>query len=102
MDKRIHVVLSNELMTELDRLVGKRARSRFIEEAVSARLKSERQRAAIRAATGTLNRENHPEFATPELTSKWVHDMRRIGDDGKIPAWVAERDEKDEKRSATS
>ena len=48
MDKRIHIVLPEEVVKELDRIAGKRGRSHFIEEALSSRLRHERQMAAIR------------------------------------------------------
>src|SRR6478672_680416 len=107
MDRRIHIVLSDELMADLDRLVGKRGRSRFIEEAVRSRLRHDLQMAAIRKAAANpvkFDLDLYPELATPEGTSEWVHRMRQEDTahrDAKIAARLRMYDE-DQVASATS
>jgi len=76
---RAHVVISNELMTEIDRLVGKRKRSQFISEAVAARLVNLRQRAAAAAVIAELGAGKPggpPEWETAESTRRWLEELR--------------------------
>jgi hypothetical protein len=71
--------LPEELVEEIDELAGPRKRSEFIEEAVRLKLVNERQKRALRRAEDLpgLDSAKYPYWATPELTSKWVHDMRQ-------------------------
>lgn len=78
---RAHLVLSEEVVKEIDELVGKRKRSWFIEEAVREKLRRERQSAALAATAGVLSAEDYPEWATPENVAAWVHKMRRRDDE---------------------
>ena len=76
---RTHISLPEALVREIDEIAGPRNRSAFIEEAVRRKLLNERQKRAIaKLAEGPgLDPKEYPHWATPELTSKWVHDMRR-------------------------
>ena len=78
---RTHVLLPRDLVAELDRRIGQRRRSRFIEEAVQEKLARERQREALTEAVGVLNPEDYPYWSTPEQTSEWVHALRRDADE---------------------
>ncbi len=78
---RTHVVLPENLVREVDELAGKRKRSRFIAEAVQAKLRHERQKAAFEAARGILRDADYPQWSTPEKTSEWVHEHRRLDDE---------------------
>ncbi|HUG15874.1 MAG TPA: hypothetical protein VMM78_12760 [Thermomicrobiales bacterium] len=80
MATRTHVVLANDVLEELDRLVGKRKRSQFIEEAVRAKLQRERQRIALRDGAGILKDKDYPEWETPETIYAWVREQRTAGD----------------------
>jgi hypothetical protein len=60
--RRLHVVLGEEVVAELDRLVGRRGRSRFIEEAVIERQARLRQLAVFDASVGAWQAEDHPEL----------------------------------------
>jgi Arc/MetJ-type ribon-helix-helix transcriptional regulator len=62
-NRRAHVVIPDQLVAEIDRLVGKRSRSQFLVQAATFELKRQRQLAALRAATGAWKLENHPELA---------------------------------------
>lgn len=77
MATRAHVVLPEDVIVELDELVGPRGRSQYITEAVREKLLRERQRRALLETAGILADEDIPEWATPELTSDWINRGRR-------------------------
>jgi hypothetical protein len=75
---RTHVVMDKDLVESIDKLVGRRARSRFLSEAAEKELKRIRLAAAARQAAGSLvGKDTPPEWDTPEGAAKWVHDSRR-------------------------
>ena len=84
---RTHVVLSAELVRQIDELVGKRKRSAFIEDAVGARVKRERLRKALRATAGMLREDYPPEWETPETTRKWLEEIRASGEERMKQLW---------------
>ena len=94
---RAHVVLDKELVDAIDEIAGKRKRSQFIEEAVRAKLQHERLGRALAAAKGSLDPKDYPYWATPELTSQWVHDMRQA-DQAYIDARSAARQRERERQ----
>src|ERR1039458_1979100 len=59
---RTHITLPVEVLTELDQLVDKRHRSRFIADAVRKELLLARQREALRLAAGCWKDKDHPEL----------------------------------------
>lgn len=71
---RAHVVIPEELVREIDRSVGKRKRSLFIEEAARKELQRLRQLSAVRKLKGSWKDEDHPEMKGG--TDKWVRRMR--------------------------
>lgn len=74
---RTHVVLPEELVQEIDALVGRRGRSRYVTQALEERLSRERRSAAARAFVGSIKEGEVPEWDTAESAAKWVHDLRR-------------------------
>jgi len=60
--KRAHVVMPEELLEEIDRHVGKRGRSRFLQDAARAQLKRLKQIRSLGRAAGSWSRESHPEL----------------------------------------
>jgi metal-responsive CopG/Arc/MetJ family transcriptional regulator len=78
---RIHVVLPDELVADVDQMVGKRQRSRFVEEAIREKLKRESRRAALHKAAGVLSPEDNPEWTTSDETYKWVRKSRQADDE---------------------
>ena len=74
---RTHVILPHELVCRIDQLVGKRKRSRFVEKAVREKLEREALLAALKETAGIFSAEEHPEWATPEGTARWQHELRR-------------------------
>jgi metal-responsive CopG/Arc/MetJ family transcriptional regulator len=77
---RAHVVLSDVLLAEVDRVAGKRRRSRYIEEAVREKLAHDALSAALAESAGVLAPADYPEWQTPERTSEWVRSLRREDD----------------------
>jgi hypothetical protein len=76
--QRTHVVIPDELVVEIDTLVGKRGRSRFLVEAARKELQRLRQFAALRAAAGAWKREDHPEL--DKGVDAYVRKVRRESD----------------------
>lgn len=73
--KRAHVVIQEELINEIDQLVGPRKRSQFITEAVEKELDHLKFLKAVRETAGAWKAEDHPELK--KGTSKWVETIRR-------------------------
>jgi Arc/MetJ-type ribon-helix-helix transcriptional regulator len=73
--KRTHVVLSDELVKDIDALVGARQRSSFISQAAEKELMRLRQIKALEAAAGSWKDKDHPELK--QGAAKWVDKLRR-------------------------
>ncbi|MSQ40198.1 MAG: hypothetical protein EXR55_00745 [Dehalococcoidia bacterium] len=74
---RTHLIISEELLRQIDATVGKRRRSRFVEEAVREKLRREMLVAALSSTAGLLSAEAHPEWGTPDEVATWVRESRR-------------------------
>ena len=61
-NRRTHVIIPDQLVAEIDQLVGKRGRSQFLVGAATYEVKRQRQLAALRAATGAWKLADHPEL----------------------------------------
>jgi Arc/MetJ-type ribon-helix-helix transcriptional regulator len=72
--KRTHVVLSDQLVKDIDALVGSRQRSRFISQAAEKELIRLRQLKALEAAAGSWKDKDHPELK--KGAAKWVEKLR--------------------------
>jgi metal-responsive CopG/Arc/MetJ family transcriptional regulator len=72
---RTHVVLPADLVEEVDRLVGARKRSRFVEEAIRSQLKRQKMDAALRETAGSLEAA-YPSWEDPQSVSEWVAERR--------------------------
>ncbi len=79
-DMRAHMVLPDQLIGEVDRLVGKRGRSAFFAEAARERLRRERLTKALKETAGSIKAEDHPEWATSAKVAAWVRKLRRESD----------------------
>lgn len=75
MGKRTHVIIPDELVRDIDTLVGKRQRSKFIVQAASRELHRQRQLAALQMAAGCWKNSDHPELK--EGAAAWVKDLRK-------------------------
>ena len=75
MNRRTHVVLADELVKEIDTLVGRRQRSGFITQAARKELMRLRQIEALNAAVGAWKDKDHPELK--QGSAKWVRKLRQ-------------------------
>jgi Arc/MetJ-type ribon-helix-helix transcriptional regulator len=75
MNKRTHVVLSEQLVRDIDTLVGSRQRSSFLTEAAEKELMRRRQIAALKAAAGAWKDKDHPELK--QGSAAWVKKLRQ-------------------------
>lgn len=77
---RAHIILPDDLVDEVDRLVGKRQRSAFLVEAARERVRREKLLRALRETAGAIKAEDHPEWATSRKVAAWVRRVRRAGE----------------------
>ena len=73
---RIHLMLDDELVAELDRRAGARRRSAFVAELIARGLEDERRWDAIESALGSLPDTGHDWDRDP---GAWVRRQRRGG-----------------------
>jgi len=78
---KTHLVFSEELLKTIDRLVGKRKRSKFFVEATERELKRIKLLKAIEEAAGTWKDKDHPELVK-KGTYRWVRKLRREDERG--------------------
>ena len=76
---RAHVVMPEETMKQIDALVGRRARSKFLAEAAEEKLRRARQTRALAEVAGSLKTVDVPGWETPEAATAWV--ARSRGED---------------------
>lgn len=77
MHRRAHVVMPEELVAEVDALVGQRRRSQFITEAVKEKLRRRRRVDAFERVIGSSKDGGILEWETRESTNDWLHDLRQ-------------------------
>jgi metal-responsive CopG/Arc/MetJ family transcriptional regulator len=77
---RTHVVMADEVIKAVDRLVGERGRSRFLEEAAREKLARIELESALRETSGTLNLPDHPEWRDRAAAASWVRRVRGTED----------------------
>ncbi len=73
--RRTHIVISEQLVAQIDTLVGKRGRSNFLTRAAEKELMRLRQIKALQAAAGAWKDKDHPELK--QGAAKWVKKLRR-------------------------
>lgn len=76
MNVRTNLLLPKALVEEVDRYAGPRGRSRYVAEALEARLRRDRLHGAVRATAGRLRAEDYPHWETPDKVVEWVRDRR--------------------------
>ena len=74
MNRRTHVVLSDQLVKEIDTMVGSRQRSSFITQAAEKELVRRRQLQALDQLVA-WNQNDHPELK--QGAAKYVRKLRR-------------------------
>jgi len=75
MNRRTHIVVSDQLVKDIDTLVGSRQRSSFITQAAEEKLMRLRQVEALKAARGAWKDKDHPELK--QGAAKWVQKLRQ-------------------------
>ena len=73
--KRTHVVLSEELLKDIDTLVGTRQRSAFLTTAAEKELMRHRQMEALQVAAGAWKDRDHIELQGG--SGQWVRKLRK-------------------------
>ncbi len=74
-NKRTHIVIPEELASEIDETVGKRRRSNFLVEAARRELRRLRMLRALALARGAWRDEDHPELR--KGSEQWVRQLRK-------------------------
>jgi Arc/MetJ-type ribon-helix-helix transcriptional regulator len=72
--KRTHVILPEPLVSQIDKLVGKRGRSRFLAEVAEREVARLRQLRALGRAAGAWKDDDHPELERG--AAKWIDSLR--------------------------
>lgn len=73
--RRTHIVIPEPLVSEIDRLVGKRGRSEFLTQAATKELRRLQQIQALEGAAGAWKDKDHPELRGG--AGQWVRDLRK-------------------------
>lgn len=71
---RTNVTLPARLLQEVDRYAGPRGRSRYVAEAVAARVRRDALGAAIRETAGAM--AGRPGRMTPDDVAHWIDELR--------------------------
>lgn len=78
---RAHVLIPRETIEAIDRVVGRRGRSRFLADAAEEKLRRIRLIEAADRVAGSLANVDTPGWNTPEEVDEWVRSLRRADDD---------------------
>ncbi|MDX2179392.1 MAG: hypothetical protein SFV18_07360 [Bryobacteraceae bacterium] len=70
------VEISRQLAEDIDKLVGPRKRSAFIEETIGTEIRRKRFLDALKGPGPIWKDEDHPEFAG-RSSDEWVREMRQ-------------------------
>ncbi|MBC8165885.1 MAG: hypothetical protein H7Y20_08440 [Bryobacteraceae bacterium] len=73
--RRTHIIIPEPLVSEIDRLVGKRGRSEFLAQAAEKELRRLRQILALEGIPGTWKDSDHPELKAG--AAHWVKQLRK-------------------------
>ena len=76
---RTHVILPDDILRAIDRLVGERGRSGFLEQAARERLERLELEQALRETCAVLDPKEYPEWSDRETTLRWVAETRDEG-----------------------
>lgn len=74
---RTHVIMSDEVLAAIDEIVGKRGRSRFLEQAASEKLERLALEEAIGATAGVARGKGYLHWRDRDATAAWVRKTRR-------------------------
>ena len=74
---RTHVVMSDDVLEAIDRTVGQRGRSRFLEEAARDRLRRSALEKDLQTRKRVIDPEAYPHWRDAKTTRAWVRAVRR-------------------------
>jgi hypothetical protein len=74
------MVIPEEIIAEVDELVGSRQRSKFVTEAVREKLGRERLARELDRVAGSVANVDIPGWESPEAATEWVRSLRRASD----------------------
>lgn len=74
---KTHFVFPEELLKDIDQIVGERKRSQFVVEAAKEKLEKERLMKTFKDIKGLWKEEDYPEFGIMEDVEKWISDLRK-------------------------
>lgn len=74
---RTHVVMSDEVLAAIDEVVGKRGRSRFLEEAAAEKLERLALTDAVGATAGIARGSAYSHWRDRDTAAGWVRATRR-------------------------
>lgn len=74
---KTHLVFPRELLETIDKLVGKRKRSKFVVEATKEKLAREKFAKVLKEAAGCWTDKNHPDLMTKRDVDRYVRKLRR-------------------------
>ncbi len=74
---RTHVFMSDEVLEAIDEVVGKRGRSRFLEEAAKEKLERLALLESIEASAGIARGSSYGHWRDRRSTASWVRRTRR-------------------------
>lgn len=75
MQKRTHILIPEQLVRQIDTIVGKRGRSGFLTQAAEKELVRLRQIKALQGAASCWKDKDHPELK--EGAAAWVKGLRQ-------------------------
>jgi len=81
---RAHVILPEDLLREVDDLVGPRKRSEFFVDAAREKIARERLRRAAHKLGGSLADKDIPGWESSQAAREWVRSMRRESDERRL------------------
>src|SRR4051794_30219626 len=73
---RTNLLLPDDLVEEVDHFAGPRGRSRYVAEALRARIRGDRLRETVDRTFGVLRSDDYPQWSTSEAVIDWVRDAR--------------------------
>ena len=76
MKSKLHFTCSLDVVRELDELVGKRGRSKFITEAIKEKVSKEKFSFAVSECAGAWSDENHPGLDSTKKVTDYIDKIR--------------------------
>ncbi len=73
---RTHVILDDGVLAGIDKVVGQRGRSRFLEEAAREKLERLELDRALTSTAGIVKETDYPEFKDQAAINEWVRAQR--------------------------